>query len=262
MRLEAEQLQDLHNLFFNYIDKYIQGHRKDELRELYESYGDRLLLAPGSGTISYHNCFPGGYIDHVCRVVHYALRISSIWEEEEKVMNLRRTYTTEELVFAAINHDLGKLGMPENGMGYYQANTNEWQRRVQGKMYIQNPDLPFMKVPDRSLFILAQRGIPVTENEWYAIKLHDGMYVEDNKSYYMGYTPEMQLRSTLPYVLHQADILASKMEHRRWKAEEENTDQPKKTKTSKKKKLEDLDVTKDETPVDQSDLEDLFSTFD
>ena len=69
-----------------------------------------------------------------------------------------------------------------------------------------------MTVPDRSLKLLADRNISVSENEWYGIKLHDGMYEEANKPYFINYNPESALRTNLPYILHQADMMASKIE--------------------------------------------------
>ena len=69
-----------------------------------------------------------------------------------------------------------------------------------------------MTVPDRSLKLLADRGIKVSDNEWYGIKLHDGMYEEANKPYYVSWNPDSALRTNLPYVLHQGDMMASKIE--------------------------------------------------
>jgi hypothetical protein len=73
-----------------------------------------------------------------------------------------------------------------------------------------------MTVPDRSLKLLADRGIKVSENEWFGIKLHDGMYEEANKAYYISYDVNSRLRTNLPYVLHQADQLAARVEYEMW----------------------------------------------
>ena len=70
-----------------------------------------------------------------------------------------------------------------------------------------------MKVPDRSLFTLQKFNISVSENEYLGIKLHDGMYTDANKSYYMAFKPEMGLKTNLTFILHHADHLASRIEH-------------------------------------------------
>ena len=69
-----------------------------------------------------------------------------------------------------------------------------------------------MKVPDRSLFLLQECGIDVSENEFLAIKLHDGLYSKGNESYLMGGLPEFSLNCDMPILLHHADHLATLIE--------------------------------------------------
>jgi hypothetical protein len=59
---------------------------------------------------------------------------------------------------------------------------------------------------------LQQAGIELTFNEWVAIKTHDGLYDDGNKAYLISSQNESKLRSSLPLVLHQADILAARVE--------------------------------------------------
>jgi hypothetical protein len=47
-------------------------------------------------------------------------------------------YTTEELLFAAMHHDLGKAGFPGDGNEVYQVETSDWHRKNQGKLYKTN----------------------------------------------------------------------------------------------------------------------------
>ena len=69
-----------------------------------------------------------------------------------------------------------------------------------------------MKVPDRSIYMLQKFGIEISENEFLAIKLHDGLYSKGNEGYFMGTGPEFELKTTLPILLHHADHLASLVE--------------------------------------------------
>ena len=206
MNFTAEELQNNFDKLISYIEEHFKGARKDQLVKLYMDHEERLMLMPASGNINYHNCFPGGYVDHVIRVIDMAIAVNAMWESYGANMN----HTVEELVFAALNHDLGKIGTEEAEQ--YIPNPSEWHRKNQGKIYTNNPVNSFMTVPDRSLKLLADRGITVTENEWFGIKLHDGMYEEANKPYYVNYNPESSLRTNLPYILHQADMMASKVE--------------------------------------------------
>jgi hypothetical protein len=69
-----------------------------------------------------------------------------------------------------------------------------------------------MRIADRSLFYLQEAGISVNENEFLAIKLHDGLYEEANKAYYMSYGKEFAIKTNLVHVLHQADLMAANIE--------------------------------------------------
>jgi hypothetical protein len=75
-----------------------------------------------------------------------------------------------------------------------------------------NDRLEYMTVPDRGLYLLINNSIIPTKNEMIAIKTHDGLYEESNKAYLMGFTPETKPRTSLVYVLHQADLLAARVE--------------------------------------------------
>jgi hypothetical protein len=119
-------------------------------------------------------------------------------------------FTAEELVFSAINHDLGKLG--RDGQPAYIPNDSEWHVKNQGAIYKPNTELAFIPIQDSSLFILQQAGLELTFNEWVAIKTHDGLYDDGNKAYLISSQNESKLRCSLPLILHQADILAARVE--------------------------------------------------
>jgi len=207
--LQAEQIKQNWDTFLNIIDTHITGERKDKLLEFYKQYEDRFILLPASHKKAYHNCFPGGYIDHVLRVIECSLKLDKVWRE----MGMADTYTTEELVFSAINHDLGKFGNLEQTSVF--DNDNEWEIKNRGELYKFNTNITYMSVPDRSLHILFSLGIPMSENEYIAIKTHDGMYDEANKSYLLSYMPETKPRSSLLYVLHHADMMSARIEYER-----------------------------------------------
>jgi hypothetical protein len=210
MHLTAEQIQDNYARFIANIETYVSSPRKEKLIDYYKSIEDHLVLAPAAIRNTNHNCLPGGYVDHVNRVVEASLRLHDLWQE---FGNSYETYTLEELVFAAINHDLGKLGLKDKP-GVLE-NDNDWQVKNQGALYKINTELMFSTVPDRSLFILQSAGIAVSENEYLGIKLHDGLYDESNKPYLVSFQTESRLRTTLPIILHQADLLASRVEWER-----------------------------------------------
>ncbi len=194
------------------IDVEFTGERKDSLIKMYNFFQDRMMLMPASSFEHYHNCFAGGYVDHVLRVMSCA---DAVYENWKALGSDCSGYTREELIFAALNHDLGKVGTQEFEM--YRPNPSDWHRKNQGKIYEINPEIPFMSVPDRSLLLLQEFGIKFTQNEMMGIKLHDGMYDDANKPYFVAFRPESRMRINLPIILHHADHMASQIEYETWK---------------------------------------------
>ena len=207
MILTAEQIQENWVTFINNIDTFISGERKQKLLDFYNKYEDRIILMPASHKKEYHSAFPGGYVDHVNRVVNASLKIYDVWAE---LGMDKSTFTIEELVFSAINHDLGKMGDSEHEA--YIPQTDKWRQDKLGEDYMFNKKLAFASVPDRGLFLLQEHGITYTFNEMVAIQTHDGLYDEANSKYLKTYMPEQKPRTSLSYILHQADMMAARIE--------------------------------------------------
>ena len=210
MKLTAEQIQENWDIFISNIENHITGDRKQALLEFYNKYQERVMLMPAAHKKEYHNAFPGGYVEHVNRVVRCAIKQAKLWEEEGCDMT---TFTTEELVFSAINHDLGKMG-DENHESYIPQD-DKWRREKLGEDYKFNTKVPFSSVPDRGLFMLQSHGVIYTFNEMLAIQTHDGLYDVANEKYLKAYMPEQKPRTSLPFILHQADLMAARIEFER-----------------------------------------------
>jgi hypothetical protein len=210
MNLTAEQIQDNWNELIRVIETNISSPRKEKLLEFYNQYSDRLMLMPAAHKKEYHNAFPGGYVEHVLRVIRCAIKQSNLWEDEGADMS---TFTIEELVFSALNHDLGKMGSEDEDS--YIPQTDQWRKDKLGEDYMFNTKVPFSSVPDRGLFLLQSHGIQYTFNEMVAIQTHDGLYDEANKKYLINFMPEQKPRTSLPFILHQADLMAARIEFER-----------------------------------------------
>lgn len=234
MKLTAEQIQNNWVEFLVNIETHISSPRKEKLIEFYKKYEERIILMPAAHKKEYHNAFPGGYIEHVNRVVKAALSLSAVWEGFGADMS---TFTQEELVFSAINHDLGKMGDEEHES--YIPQTDQWRRDKLGEEYMHNKSIPFSSVPDRGLYLLQAHDIKYTFNEMVAIQTHDGLYDNANEKYLKTFMPETKPRTSLPYILHQADLLAARIEfEREWLPKlkgENNVEEPKKQFTLKSK---------------------------
>ena len=205
--LKAEQIQSNWEIFLNNIETHISSPRKEKLLEFYKKYEERIIMMPAAHKKEYHSAFPGGYVDHVNRVVRCSLKQYELWKEEGVDTS---TFTIEELVFSAINHDLGKMGDEENAS--YIPQTDQWRRDKLGEDYMFNTKVPFASVPDRGLYLLQAHGISYTFNEMLAIQTHDGLYDDANTKYLKAFMPEQKPRTSLPYILHQGDLMAARIE--------------------------------------------------
>lgn len=225
--MEAELIQKNWKRHIAIVEAYISSPRKEKLLELLSRLEDKIILCPASGKSHFHNAFPGGYVDHVNRVVQSALELKNVWEKIGATID----FTEEELVFSALFHDFGKIGDGEQE-GYVKQ-TDQWRQKNLNEHYFPNKDLSFMLIQDRSLFLLQKFNIPVSEKEYLAIKLHDGLYEESNKPYFISYNPDSKFKTNLVDILHQADILASRTEYNRWNSQEKQSVQESVKKTSK-----------------------------
>ena len=97
MSLTAEQIAKNYEKHNKIIDHYI-GDRKDSIKTMLNDLEDTYVMAPASGKSWYHNAFAGGYVDHVNRVVQYAVKQSKLYEEMGGTID----FTEEELVFSAL----------------------------------------------------------------------------------------------------------------------------------------------------------------
>ena len=211
MNLTEQQIVENWEQLTGKISTTFSGDRLVHLTNLYDTLKDRMMFAPASGIEHFHNCFIGGYVDHVLRVMKCSATLYKTWKDMGADMS---GYTIEELAFSALNHDLGKVGDIEND--YYVPNASEWHRKNQGKIYNVNPNIQNMTVPHRSLWLLQEFNVKYSQNEMIAIMTHDGLYDDGNTAYLKTWDKDRKLRNHMPLLLHQADHMASMIEFEIW----------------------------------------------
>ena len=180
IKFTPEQIQDNWNELIKLIEDTFEGERKEKLLKMYKHFEDRMCVAPASGQEHFHLCTPGGYVRHILNIVHYSKEFHKLWKENGAIVD---DYTVEELVFAAMHHDLGKVG--DLNDDHYIPNDSDWH-------------------------------IKITMNEMIGIKLTDGMYDEGNIQYLKAYAPEKKLKTNMPHILHQADMTTTRIEYEDW----------------------------------------------
>jgi hypothetical protein len=210
-----KQLKENYDKFISFVKKAFanQPERLEKLLHMYseDQLGMELLMAPASGKAHFHSAYVGGYIDHVMNVCKNSIGMMKQYKENGGIID----FEVEELLFAALHHDLGKLG--DLGKPYYIEQESEWHRKNQGSLYKQNPEINYMDVTHRALWTLQQYGIQFTQKEMLGIMLADGLYNESNKKYFVSYDENFQLKTELPYLLHWADHMSCRIENSEYK---------------------------------------------
>ena len=203
MSLTAEQIETNWNIFNKIAQKYLEDNlRKELVLNMFKELEDILAFSPLSTRESQVGCYPGGYIEYVNRTFMVAFKLKELWASFDKNIN----FTDEELAFSVLMHDLGKV--TDGTRAAYIQSDNAWRKKNLGEIYTYNDELDFMLLQDRSLFVLQNKGIRCSINEFVSIRVHDGIYEDSNKAYFKHYTEDIIFSSQLPHILNQASTTA------------------------------------------------------
>jgi hypothetical protein len=211
MKLGAEQLEKNWDELQDLITNTFEGDRLINIRALHEHFEERMTLAPASGRAWFHNAFPGGYVSHVLNVIQWAKSYYELFKSQDMFVD---DISEESVVFAAMFHDLGKVGNMDDD--YYLTNTDEWRAKKLQEYYNHNPAIHYMTVTDRAIWLLNQFEIKMTESEYLGLRLADGLYNEQNKSYFMEGAEWKVMKTNLPLIISFADNSAARQEKERF----------------------------------------------
>jgi len=199
MSLTSEQILLRWTTLMEFVHNNFEGEQKENIKKLFDHFEDRMIDAPASSRPQYHNCFLGGLLDHSVRVVQTALDIY----EQFKSMDVKVTASKQDVILAAMFHDLGKIGDLDNP--YYIIQTDEWRRNKLREWYTFNNKLEPMSVTDRSLWLLQYFNIELKPEVWKAIKLSDGLFEPGNDRLFR----QPDTRNILHYIVHFADWMST-----------------------------------------------------
>ena len=149
---------------------------------------------------------------------------------------------------------------PGKGREVYQVETSDWHRKNMGRMYKHNENIPFTMVPDLSIYLLQKYQVQMSWNEFQAIRIHDGIYDDANKPYFIARSAQAKLKTNLPLLLHHADHMASQIEYEKWRSHKNNSPNPVSAKTKATKKTAIKNLAEQNPDIDKS-ISDIFKTF-
>ena len=213
--LSSQQIIKNWDRFLDIIEG-LPEERAEILLNFYNEHESRISMMPASERNWKNSAYAGGYIDNTLRVFNIIIDLNKIWEDHAA----KQTFTYDEMLFVALHHNLGKMGTEEHE--YYVPNDSTWHVNNLGMIYKFNDKVEAMKTNERSLFLLQDMGIKLSQEEYMAIKLCDGMYDDSNKFYFYAGQKETKIKSYLPYLLHHATVQAAQIEFQKWMYNEED----------------------------------------
>ena len=78
-QLNETQLQENWDKLIGVLNDTFEGERLEKLLTMYNHLQDRMIVAPASAKEEYHNCYVGGYVNHVLHVYENAKRVSELY---------------------------------------------------------------------------------------------------------------------------------------------------------------------------------------
>ena len=215
--INQEQMDNNWEELMSIIDTHFEDTQRENILKLHSDFEDEYKTAPASGRPNYHNCFKGGYLDHVLHVIKNSVMIKKLYEKN----GVKSIHTDSDVVLAAMFHDLGKLG--DGTQPYYKYQTDDWRRKKLNEWYTMNKDLDFMTVHDRALWILAKYNVDLNTHVYKAILCADGMFDPSAEVYFRAYN---DTRHVLGSIIHFGDWLSTICEKQNWmQGEEEHQDE-------------------------------------
>ena len=215
--INQEQMDNNWNELMSIIDEHFEGEQKENILKLHNDFEPEYKTAPASGRPNYHNCFKGGYLDHILHVIKNSLMIKKQYDSN----GVKVIHSDSDVVLAAMFHDLGKLG--DGTQPYYKYQTDDWRRKKLKEYYTHNKDLDYMTVHDRALWLLSKYHIDVNPHVYKAIICADGLFDPAAETYFKSY---VDTRHVLGSIVHFGDWLSTICEKQTWlQGEEEHSDE-------------------------------------
>ena len=78
-------------------------------------------------------------------------------------------------------HDIGKVGSLTEPL--YEEQDSDWHREKLGQMYKYNENLERMSTSHRTLWLLQNFGVTLTNDEWLAVQLAQGSHFEEKSAF-------------------------------------------------------------------------------
>ncbi len=195
MEISEEKINENAENILALINAVIPEPRRTVIIAMLEALKDLYFVAPASSRVHYHYAFPGGLAAHSLNVYKNLRKLNKEFKFE---------FSEEAMLVCGLFHDLGKACATNCTDEHYTPTIEEWKNK-RGIVYDTVPDLVYFPNQQRSMYILQKFGVTLSAEEYQAILLNDGQYIDDNRPYSMKECP-------LAMVLHMADRMTCHFE--------------------------------------------------
>ena len=192
MTLTPEEITANFDKFRSLCEKL--GDRSETVLAMVDKLGEQLALCPASSRKDYHNCMPGGLVDHSLRVLTNSMKL---------VKSFGWNVPKDSLIISCLFHDLGKVGLANDDgtvSDYYIPQESDWHREKLGELYTHNKEMQYMSTPQRSVHMCQQFGLKLKTDEYLSILLNDGFILDENKPYCLKTNPLVFVIMTADYI--------------------------------------------------------------
>lgn len=185
INVSAEQVEWIEILQLDRTDL----HNRDAIRRLYHEHWGAISTAPGSS--GNHQCWPGGYLEHIRQVNDYVTKLYKLWLSLGVFASLdpSECFELEEAMTVTTLHDIEKpfgrsFDAQENLVKHPQMET-----KTQKDAFKQS--------------LLEQYGIALNTNQQNAMHFVEG--IRDAE-----YTPGQRVMSPMAVLCHIADLMSAR----------------------------------------------------
>ena len=155
---EFEKIENNWNIYSKLLNRL----RDDNIDKMLEIIGERLILAPANPRKHQYGCEPGGLISSSLSLVSTLKSLNEYYNKE---------YDIKSLYKVALLHDLGRLGTSTKD--WLIPQESEWHQEKLGEFYRYNDELPRMTPTQRTLMMLLEFGVALSQDEFLAISSID-----------------------------------------------------------------------------------------
>ena len=155
-----------------YLEKLIGAEKYEKLIEILGGENAVMNASFGMSTDS-GSAYEGALVENALAIGDYASKLNKLYPENMQVEN-------KSIYIVALLQHISKVCM-------YEQNDNAWEIKNRGFVYKFVDQLTALRGGERSLFLIMQAGISLSETEFEALRIIDKTKDDDNYSkYYSG----------------------------------------------------------------------------